>query len=71
MAWEPTLGDTVRVATSDRVGVVVHITLTEWGFLYDVEHGEPAGTSGEPAGPRRERRTYATGQLVPIGDRAE
>ena len=60
MTWRPVVGDWVRVATSGRLGTVVHITLTEWGFLYDVEH-DPADRPGAPAG----RRTYATGELAP------
>ena len=59
MSWRPGLGDRVRVITSGRLGTVVHITLTEWGFLYDVEHA-----ADEPARPA-ERRTYATGELSP------
>ena len=43
-----------------RVGTVVHVTLTEWGFLYDLDHAAPDG----PAAPA-ERRTYATGELAP------
>jgi len=58
------------VATSDRVGVVVHVTLTEWGFLYDVEHDEPVSTGSAPISSRKERRTYAAGQLVPAGEHA-
>ncbi len=59
MRWQPALGERVRVAASGRLGTVVHVTLTEWGFLYDLEH--PAE---EPAAPP-ERRTYATGELAP------
>ena len=60
MTWQPKLGDRVRVAASGRLGTVVHVTLTEWGFLYDLEHtGAP-----DAAGPT-ERRTYATGELAP------
>ena len=60
MTWQPGLGDRVRVAASGRLGTVVHITLTEWGFLYDLEH------AGAPdAAMRTERRTYATGELAP------
>ena len=53
MTWQPAIGDRVRVVASDRTGTIVHITLTEWGFLYDVEQGDPT------------RRTYAAGELTP------
>ena len=63
MTWQPAIGDTVRVVATERTGVVVHVTLTEWGFLYDVEH------DGPPGGPSQtERRTYATGQLEPTDE---
>ena len=61
MSWQPALGDTVRVVTTGRMGTVVHITLTEWGFLYDLAHGDGPGDAAEP-----ERRTYATGELAPV-----
>lgn len=61
VTWQPKVGDWVRVVASGRVGTVVHITLTEWGFLYDLESGEPAET-----GAGRDRRTYAAGELAPI-----
>jgi hypothetical protein len=60
MIWHPALGERVRVAASGRLGIVVHITLTEWGFLYDVEHTDGLDTSEQS-----ERRTYATGELAP------
>ena len=59
MRWQPTLGERVRVVASGRLGTVVHVTLTEWGFLYDLEHA-----AKEPAEPP-ERRTYAAGELAP------
>ncbi len=61
VTWQPKVGDRVRVVASGRAGTVVHITLTEWGFLYDLEPDEPA-----EAGAGRDRRTYATGELAPI-----
>ena len=65
MNWLPSLGDRVRVVATGRVGTVVHITLTEWGFLYDLELGDPApGTADTPAA-APERRTYATGEVAP------
>ena len=60
MTWQPRLGDRVRVAASGRLGTVVHVTLTEWGFLYDLEHADRPDATGTP-----ERRTYATGELAP------
>ena len=61
MSWQPTLGERVRVAASGRLGTVVHITLTEWGFLYDLEHASGPEASAAPP----ERRTYAAGELTP------
>lgn len=66
MSWQPTLGDRVRVVTSGRLGTVVHITLTEWGFLYDLQHDAP-----EDAGAPAERHTYATGELAAEEPEAE
>ena len=66
MSWQPALGDRVRVVTSGRLGTVVHITLTEWGFLYDLLH-DAAESAGAPA----ERRTYATGELAAEEPEAE
>jgi hypothetical protein len=60
VTWQPSIGEPVQVAASGRVGTVVHITLTEWGFLYDVEHIGPGEEAAETT-----RRTYAAGELTP------
>ena len=65
MNWQPGLGDRVRVVTTGRVGTVVHITLTEWGFLYDLELGDPTPGAADAPAARTERRTFATGELSP------
>lgn len=65
MTWQPLLGDRVRVVGSGRRGTVVHITLTEWGFLYDLEHHDAAHADRPGRLAQPERRTYAAGELAP------
>jgi hypothetical protein len=60
VTWQPAIGDTVRVVASGQLGTIVHITLTEWGFLYDVEDDGPRAATGEAT-----RRTYAAGEITP------
>ena len=64
-AWEPRIGERVRIVATSRTGTIVHLTQTEWGLLCDVATDAPpdAASSGATS---PERRTYTTGELEPL-----
>ena len=59
--WEPVVGERVAFVKSGESGTIVHLTLTEWGLLCDVEVDPPAGTGGSS-----HRRTDVVMELRPL-----
>ena len=63
MTWLPSLGERVIIPKSGLLGVVVHVTLTEWGFLYDIDLDATTESEATPT-----RRTYSTGEVAPLDE---
>ena len=59
--WEPAVGERVAFVKSGETGTIVHLTLTEWGLLCDVEVDPPAGAAGPG-----HRRTDVVMELRPL-----
>ena len=65
--WEPVVGERVAFVRTGETGTIVHLTLTEWGLLCDVEVDNvdppaPAGGSGTSG----RRRTDVVMELRPL-----